>query len=88
MRFTASIAQIAPKSKGRANMAKALWSDVVEASLNLGEHPDDGKSNKPPLALVSRDLELLAELGRILNAWNTEFTRAVEEAQVRRIEEN
>ena len=46
------------------------------------------KNDNPPLALVSRDLELLAELGRILNAWNTEFTRAAEEAQARNIEEN
>jgi hypothetical protein len=30
----------------------------------------------------------LAELGRILNAWDSEFTMAAEEAQVRKIEEN
>lgn len=69
-------------------MAKPICTDVVEASLSFGEHPDDGKDNNPPLALVSRDLELLAELGRILNFWTTDFTRAAEEAQVRKIEEN
>lgn len=88
MRFTASITQVASKSKGVADMAKPLCTDVVEASLSFGEHLNDGKNNNPPLALVSRDLELLAELGRILNAWTIEFTRAAEEAQARKIEEN
>ena len=37
---------------------------------------------------AERDIELLAELARILDAWDTEFTRAAEEAQVRKIEEN
>ena len=88
MRLTASITQVASKSKSLANMAKPLCIDVVEASLSFGEHPNDGKNNNPPLALVSGDLGLLAELGRILNAWSTEFTRAAEEAQARKIEEN
>lgn len=43
----------------------------------------------PPLpAVMSGGLELLAELGRILHAWDTELTRAAEEAQVRSIERN
>jgi hypothetical protein len=37
---------------------------------------------------MSGPLELLAELGWILNVWDTEFTRAAEEAQVRNIEQN
>jgi len=88
MRFTGSIAEVASKSKGLANMAKPVCIDVGAASLSFGDHPDHGKSNNPPLAVISRDLELLVELGRILNVWNTEFTRAAEEAQARKIEEN
>jgi hypothetical protein len=41
-------------------MAKLLCINVVVALLSFGEHPDDVKSNNPPLVLISRDLELLA----------------------------
>jgi hypothetical protein len=44
--------------------------------------------NNRLLAVTSKDIELLTELARILDAWDTEFTRAAEEAQVRKIEEN
>jgi len=37
---------------------------------------------------MSTDFELLAELGGILNPWDSEFTMAAEEAQVRKIGEN
>jgi hypothetical protein len=44
--------------------------------------------NNRLLAVISKDIELLAELARILDAWETEFSRAAEESQVRKIEEN
>ena len=44
--------------------------------------------NDPFPAVMSGGLQLLAELGRILDTWDTEFTRAAEEAQVRSIERN
>ena len=46
--------------QGPCNMAKLLCINVVVALLSFGEHPDDVKSNNPPLVLISRDLELLA----------------------------
>ena len=46
------------------------------------------QGNDPLPAVMSGGLGLLAELGRILNAWETEFTRVAEAAQARNIEEN
>jgi hypothetical protein len=65
----------------RRHKAGELSGDIPRPSMTRQRH-------HPWPAAISGCLELLAELGRILNAWDTEFTRAAEEVQVRRIERN
>lgn len=59
-----------------------------ELGLDISRPLMTGQRHYPLPAVMSGGLELLAELGRILDAWDAEFTRATEEAQVRGIERN